>query len=86
MTPIASAIMASRAGNAKPDGIASGKVSMPASVMAPRTPAVAVTASRRVCGIALVSPRMAARKMVSFNATQTQAKRRAPSMSVISAA
>ncbi|MNY47475.1 hypothetical protein D3C86_1827450 [compost metagenome] len=51
ITPIASKITASRAGNGVLSCSASGRVRMPARVIAPRTPAVALIASRRTCGM-----------------------------------
>ncbi|MCY1390465.1 hypothetical protein D9M71_52850 [compost metagenome] len=51
ITPIASRITASRAGNGVLSCSASGRVRMPARVIAPRTPAVALIASRRTCGM-----------------------------------
>src|SRR3546814_14500913 len=44
MTPIARKIARSRAGNADPSFMTSGRVNTPASVMAPRTPAKDIAA------------------------------------------
>ena len=78
ITPAARKIARLRAGMGVPSPRTNGKVRIPARVMAPRTPASDMTATRRspTLGGAFL-PRL--RNRVNFSEVQTQTKRRAAS-------
>ena len=83
IAPAASRIARSRAGKGDPSLKSNGRVSTPASVSAPRTPATEVAATSRKLGFGAVCPCRAAVMSVKRNDTQTQMKRKAASAALI---
>lgn len=83
ITPAARKIARLRAGKGVPSDSANGRVSTPARVMAPRTPATEVAAiSRQLTGGA-GWPRRMARAMFHFSENHAHTKRRTARAAVI---
>ena len=75
MTPAARKITRSRAGKGEPSRIASGSERMPASVMAPRTPATDPASLTRKPNVSAARPFRRATMAVTISLAQIQMKR-----------
>jgi hypothetical protein len=83
IVPAASKIARSRAGNGDPSFKLSGNVSTPASVTAPRTPAIDVAATSRQLGFVARRPWRVAVNRVKRNEAHTHRQRKAASAPLI---
>ena len=86
MTALARNTARSRPGKGSPPGSASGRVRMPARVMAPRTPASEVARIRRLRGMMPARPWRRAAAMDSRSETQTHTRRSTISPKLIASA